>query len=98
MTSRLQTLIDAARELSPLEQLDLIRVISQSLYHTYQRTQPVVDFWEPQTLEQLIQAQQTQPVTDITSLGGNFWPKDESADDFVGYIYQQRHKDRLRDN
>ena len=47
---------------------------------------------------QLIQAQQTEPVTDIASLGGNFWPEDKSADDFIGYIYQQRHKDRLRDN
>jgi hypothetical protein len=29
-------------------------------------------------------------------LKGNFWPEDESADDFIEYIYQQRREDSLR--
>ena len=98
MNTKLQTLIEAAQELSPLEQLNLISVISQSLYHNYRQTQPAADFWEPPTLEQLVQAQQTRPITDIASLGGSFWPEDESADDFIEYIYQQRHEDRMRDD
>ena len=93
MTERLRTLIDAAKELSLLEQLELISTISQSLYRSYQQT---VDFWEPKTLEQLIQAQQTQPITNIGDLAG-FWPQEESVDDFIEYIYQQRYEDRLRD-
>jgi hypothetical protein len=91
--TRLQTLIDAAQELSPLEQLELISALSQSLHRNYQQT---ADFWEPKTLEQLIQAQQTQPITNIADLAG-FWPQEESVDDFIEYIYQQRHEDRLRD-
>lgn len=91
--TRLQTLIDAAQELSPLEQLELISALSQSLHRNYQQT---VDFWEPKTLEQLIQTQQTQPITNIADLAG-FWPQEESVDDFIEYIYQQRHEDRLRD-
>ena len=97
MTTRLQTLIDAAQQLSLLEQLNLISILSQSLHRNYQQTQPAMDFWEPQTLEQVIQAQQTQPITDIASLRGNFWPEDESADDFIEYVYQQRRDDCLRD-
>jgi hypothetical protein len=93
MTKRLQTLIDAAQELSLLEQLELISTISQSLYRSYQQT---VDFWEPKTLEQLIQAQQPQPITNIADLA-SFWPEEESVDDFIEYIYQQRREDRLRD-
>jgi len=96
MTMRLQTLIDVAQQLPPLEQLNLIRILSQSLYRSYQPMQPAEGFWEPQTLEQLTQAQRTPPITDIASLKGNFWPEDESADDFIEYIYQQRRKDSLR--
>lgn len=94
--TRLQTLIEAVQELSPLEQLSLINAITQSLHRSYQHLQPVADFWQPQTLEQHIQAQQTQPVEDIADLQASFWPEDESADDIIEYIYQQRQEDRLR--
>jgi hypothetical protein len=96
MTPKLQALIEAAQELSPLEQLNLISAVSQSLHRNYQRLQPRVDFWHPQTLEQHIQAQQTQPITDIADLQVSFWPEEESADDIIEYIYQQRQEDRLR--
>jgi len=75
----------------------LISIVSHSLCHNYQQAQTAVDFWEPQTLELLIQAQQTQRITDIAKLGGNFWPEDESANDFIEYIYRQRCEDRLGD-
>jgi hypothetical protein len=94
--TRLQALIEAAQELSPLEQLSLINAITQSLHRNYERLQPAADFWQPQTLEQHIQAQQTQPVTDIADLQASFWPEDESADDIIEYIYRQRREDRLR--
>jgi len=96
MTTKLQTLIDVAQQLPPLEQLNLIRILSQSLYRNYQHMQSAEDFWEPQTLDQLVQSQRTPPITDISSLKGDFWPKDESADDFIEYIYQQRREDRSR--
>ncbi|MCL0066256.1 hypothetical protein M1N79_05230 [Dehalococcoidia bacterium] len=51
MTAKLQTLIEAAQELSPLEKLSLISIVSHSLCDNYQQTQTAVDFWEPQTLE-----------------------------------------------
>ena len=98
MTMKLQTLIEAVQELSPREQLNLISVISRSLYHSYRQMQPVIDFWEPQRLEQLAEAQQTQPITNFGNLRAGFWPEDESADDFIEYIYRQRYEDRLRDN
>jgi hypothetical protein len=96
MTTQLQALVDAAQQLPPLEQLNLIRILSQSLYRNYQHLQPAEDFWKPQPLEQLIQSQRTSPVTDIASLKGRFWPEEESADDFITYIYQQRREDSLR--
>ncbi len=57
----------------------------------------MVDFWKPRTLEQLLWAQQTLPVTNIDELAVEFWPEEESVDDFIEYIYQQRREARLRD-
>jgi len=93
----LQTLIAAAQDLPPLEQLELVSIISQSLYHNYRQTQHAQSFWLPTTIEQLVQAQQPAPVTHLDDLKAPFWPADESADDFIAYVYQQRHEDRLRD-
>ena len=96
MTTRLQALINEAQQLPPLEQLNLIRTLLQSLYRSYEHSQPTEDFWTPRSLEELVQSQHTKPVTDISSLKVDFWPEDESTDDFLAYIYQQRREDSLR--
>ena len=96
MTTRLQALIDEAQQLPPLEQLNLVRTLLQSLYRSYEHSQTTEDFWAPQSLKELVQSQHTEPVTDISSLKGDFWPEDESTDDFLAYIYQQRREDSLR--
>lgn len=96
MSTRLQTLIESARELSPTEQMNLISSISQSFHRNYQQTNLDGDFWEPKPLEQLIQAQKIGAITDIGDLKADFWPEEESTDDFIEYIYQQRREDRLR--
>jgi hypothetical protein len=94
VSARLETLIEAAQGLSPLEQLNLIGALSESLRRDYQQLLAAKDFWEPPTLEQLVAAQQTQPVTSIADLAAEFWPENESADDIVEYVYQQRREDR----
>ncbi len=95
MVTRVQTLVDAAQKLPLLERLELISALSRSIHRDYQQAQ-LADFWEPKTLEQHVQAQLTQPVVDIADLAADFWPEEESADDFIAYIYQQRREDRLR--
>jgi hypothetical protein len=40
-------------------------------------------FYDNPTLDQLAQAQGTQPVPDIHALRADFWPADETADDFL---------------
>ncbi len=37
------------------------------------------DFWQPKTLDQLLQAQQTSPVADIDELAVDFQPDEESV-------------------
>jgi hypothetical protein len=95
---RLQTIVEAAQSLSPLEQLDLIGTLAQALHHNYQdAAPPPEDFWTPGTLEQHLQAQPTRPVVDMASLQADFWPEDESADDLIWYVNQQRRQDRQKD-
>lgn len=41
-------------------------------------------------LEKLATEQGVQPVTDFDSLKADFWPKDESVDDFVRTVRERR--------
>lgn len=97
MTSKLQNIIEAAQELSPLEKVELIRAVSQLLSDHYKSVLPATDFWQPRPIEQIAQTRLVPPVDDIAALRADFWPEDESADDIIEYIYQQRVEDRMRD-
>ncbi len=55
---------------------------------------PRVTFGKTTLLEELIQQQGIQPVKDIRDLESNFWPEDESIDDFLRFNAQQRREDR----
>jgi hypothetical protein len=97
MDSKLQTIIDSAQELTPYEQIELIHAVSQLLFRQYQPAPATTDFWEPKSLEQIIQLQPAPVIQDISTLQVDFWPEEEAVDDFIDYIYQQRTEDRLRD-
>jgi hypothetical protein len=89
MNTQLNPLINIILKMGAVEQLELIRVISQSLQHNHLSSP---DFWQPKTLEEMIPAQNTRNIAD---LGADFLPENESADDMIEYIYQQRREDRL---
>jgi uncharacterized protein (DUF2384 family) len=88
MTASVERVLQAVLHLSPEEQLELIRAISQSLLRQYRHTE--IDAIPPHI-------QRTAPVTDLAQLAADFWPEDESADDINTYIAQQRREDRTRD-
>jgi len=90
MNTQLNPLINIILKMGAVEQLELIRVISQSLQHNHLSSP---DFWQPKTLEEMVSAQ--QPVSNIADLGADFLPENESADEMIEYIYQQRREDRL---
>lgn len=95
MTTKLETLINSAQELSPLEQVELIRAVSEFLSQSYQKEGIAIDFWEPPAIEEIVLTQNTPVVKDISILAVDFWPDEETADDFIDYIYQQRKEDSL---
>lgn len=47
-------------------------------------------------LERLAAEQGVQPITDLASLRANFWPKDESVDDFVQSLRERRRASEIR--
>lgn len=42
-------------------------------------------------LERLAQAQGVKPVADLDELAGDFWPEDESIDEFLSAVQEWRH-------
>jgi hypothetical protein len=97
MTAKLQALIAEIQELSPSEQWELIHTISFVLSRRSQKTFAQEDIWKSTSLEEIIASQGVLPMTNIEDLAGDFWPENESADDFITYIYQQRREDRVKD-
>ena len=84
-----ESLLDAAQTLSPVEQLQLIQALSQGLQQKYKQITPI-DTIPPSV-------KRTQPVTDLSERTVDFWPDDESAEDINSFIAQQREADRLSD-
>ena len=95
MANNLQTLINSAQKLSVAEQVELIKAVSQFLSQNYTAVSQT-DFWQPHTIEEIVETQQTQPIEDIAMLQVDFWPEEETVDDFIEYVYHQRQEDRLR--
>ena len=96
MAIGLEQLIGEARTLSPQEQIELISAVSQFLRSSYQPLPSKTDFWQPQSIVQLIQAQAISPVQDITRLAFDDSAEDEPADEMIAYVYGQRQVDPLR--
>jgi hypothetical protein len=96
MNKKLKSIIGSIQQLPVVEQLELMQVISQSLYLNYQHTLLTKNFKQKKTINQLVKNQQKKPVSNLTELMVDFWPENEAVDDFIEYTYQQRQEDRLR--
>lgn len=81
-----ESVLDAAQTLSPVEQLQLIQALSQTLQQKYQPLTPTDAI--PPSVKRM------QPITDLSARAADFWPEDESADDINSFIAQQRAADR----
>ena len=97
MSPQLNSLIKKARELSLREQIVLIATISNSLHNNFTLISTAQDFWNPKSIEQLIDNEKIQAVNNLSDLAADFWPEEESIDEFVEYIYGQRREDRLKE-
>ncbi|MCK4765218.1 MAG: hypothetical protein KAW12_23665 [Candidatus Aminicenantes bacterium] len=97
MSTEFQSIVGSVQKLPLVEQLELMQVISKSLYHNYHHSLHSVDFRQTKTIKQLLKDRRKSPIADINELTVDFWPEEESVDDFIDYTYRQRQEDRLRD-
>jgi len=97
MSTALQEVIDAARDLSPHDKLELLQAIVRDLQQIDTFTEASTAFWSPCPLDEIARTRSAPVVTDIRSLAVDFWPDDESVDDFNEFIAARRRADRLRE-
>jgi len=97
MLSELQQVIDAARALSLRDKLELLQIVARDLQQAEVFTEASTAFWSSRSLDAIAQSQSVPVITDVHALAVDFWPEDESADDFNQFIAARRHADRLRE-
>jgi hypothetical protein len=49
-------------------------------------------FWDGDSVAELAEAQGVRPVETLDDLRADFWPEEESINDFIETIYQWRHE------
>jgi hypothetical protein len=96
MSPQLEQAIAAARALSLRDKLELLEAISHDLQQSYAFAEESAVFWSPQSIDEIVQKQAAPMVTDIRALAVDFWPEDESADDFNQFVSAQRRSDQAR--
>jgi hypothetical protein len=95
VTPQLQAAIAAIQPLSPTERQQLLQILSQSDSASDKQTdlkKLSVQFWQGITLQQLRFTQTPTTVHDIKDLATDFWPQEDSIEDFLTFLQQQRQE------
>lgn len=93
MSQELATVLRAVRALSHRDKLEVLHAITHDLQQGYDLAEGTAAFWSPRHLEEIISTQNAPIIDDISLLGADFWPEDETADDMNAYIAQRRKED-----
>lgn len=95
MTTNVRDILEAARTLPPREQLELLQGIAQSLAETLENplNTASTEFRSQRSIEELAQARDVPVVTDVHTLAMPEWPDDETVDDLISFVQEQRAAD-----
>ena len=88
----LNRIIEEAQSLSAGDQARLIGALTTSLTHR-EMIPASRDFWQPRSLEQHLVAQQVKPVNALSDFKTDFWPENESTEDFLVFIASERRNE-----
>ena len=87
--SRIESLINEVRSLPVADQTRLIHVLSACISgHPSARSQH--DFWAGRSLQDHLNEQTVQPITDLAELKVDFWQENETAEAFLSYTRTER--------
>jgi hypothetical protein len=95
MTPQLKAAIAAIQPLSPTERQQLLQILTQgdlsANYPTDLKTLNI-QFWQDIPLQQLRATQTPMTVYNLKDLAADFWPVEDSIDDFLTFLRQQRQE------
>lgn len=93
MTAKLEAAIAAIVELSSTERQQLLQILIQDDFAENSPTELEVlnvQFWQGISLQQLRTTQTPKTVHNFKDLAADFWPEEDSIDDFLTFLQQQR--------
>ncbi|GCL40491.1 hypothetical protein [Dolichospermum planctonicum] len=95
MTSRLENAIAAIQQLSAIERQQLLQIFTQSNSSSNSQTDLKNlnhQFWQDTTLNELLATQTPITVHNLKHLAVDFWPEEDSIEDFLIFLRQQRQE------
>ena len=82
-TPRVKSIIEQLQELTPIELVALMQVISQLLAQTFNP-------FRSKTLEEIRIEQGSRVIHDVSELRADFWPEDETVEEFSKFLAEER--------
>jgi hypothetical protein len=94
MSPQLQTAIAAIQPLSPTDRQALMQILTQNDPENILADLKIHSdqFWQGTTIEQLRAVQNPMTVHDVKNLAADFWPEEDSVEDFLLFLRQQRQE------
>jgi len=93
MTVQVQRVIETVRAFPISDQIEVLQAISENLQRNNTLEISSTEFWQSRSIEELARLQSAPVITDIGALAADFWPDDESADEFNNYVNERRRAD-----
>ena len=87
MTPQLKEAIQAVNKLTPAEKQEFLRIVINT---PEESSAPATT-----SLERILAVQNPITVQDVTKMTADFWPENESADDFLQWREEQKKKDLI---
>jgi len=95
MTPQLRAAIAAIQPLSPTERQQLLQILTQGDSASDSQTDLKTlsaQFWQGISLQQLRATQTPTTVHSLKDLAADFWPAEDSIEDFLIFLQQQRQE------
>jgi len=96
MNLKIQPIIKTVQGMPFPDQLEILREITRFMSVCFRQSDAQDKFWHTKTLAEHMEANPVDPVRNIDDLFSDFWPEDETADDFIRYTYSQREEDKRK--
>ena len=92
MTAQLESALTTVRELSHTDKIELFQFLARDLQIRDPFVRMNETFWTPYSLETGLR--EAPVIYQLNSLVADFWPADETADDFNSFVAARRRMDR----